>query len=47
LQNLRACLRAVAATYRTTAHPRLRRALRDEARLLVRELEREQGRRAS
>jgi hypothetical protein len=44
LRSLEGSLRSLRATYRTTRHPRLRRALRDEALVIRRELAREQDR---
>jgi hypothetical protein len=44
LRSLEGSLRSLRATYRTTRHPRLRRALHDEAIVLRRELDREQAR---
>lgn len=44
LRALQHCLRSVRSTYSTTRHPRLRRALRDEADLLRREIDRERAR---
>ena len=44
LRILQRSLHSVRTTYRTTRHPRLRRALRDEAKALAREMARERDR---